>query len=159
MYCSQTTPSGGSTSDSLGGLLSQWLLGGGPVINIPIFDPGKRRQVAVRQTEADIAADQYRGTVIKAFQEVENTLINLASRRGQTANADAALRDLRAAQSVNQAQFEEGLLSQLQVLEAERSLLQSEQVALDLRYRLLDETVTLYKALGGGWPPEIPASP
>ncbi len=152
------TGRGGSSSDSLGGLLSQWLLGGGPSINIPLLDPSKKRQVAVREAEAAIASDQYRATVIKAFQEVENTLVSLASRREQAVSADAALRDLRKAQTINQAQFEEGLLSQLQVLEAERSLLQSEQVALDVQYRLLNETVTLYKALGGGWPPETPGA-
>lgn len=146
--------SGGSSSDSLGGLLNQWLLGGGPVISIPLFDPAKKRQVAVREAEFEIASDQYRSTVIKAFQEVENSLVSLESRRRQTGQADDALADLREAQRINQAQFEEGLISQLQVLESERSLMQSEQIALDLHFRQLNETVTLYKALGGGWPPE-----
>lgn len=145
------TGSGGSTSDSLGGLLNQWLLAGGPVVSIPIFNPTKERQVEVREAEAEIAADQYRSTVIKAFQEVENTLVSLTSRRDQANKAAAALADLREAQRINHAQFEEGLISQLQVLESERSLMQSEQIALDLHFRLLNETVTLYKALGGGW--------
>jgi len=152
------TGSGGSTSDSLGGLLSQWLLVGGPKISIPVFDPAKKRQVEVREAEAEIASDQYRSTVIKAFQEVENALISLESRRGQTEQAAAGLADLQEAQRINLAQFEEGLVSQLQVLESERSLMQSEQVALDLHFRLLTETVTLFKALGGGWPEEAPGN-
>ncbi|HMP88556.1 MAG TPA: efflux transporter outer membrane subunit [Kiritimatiellia bacterium] len=150
------TGSGGSSSSSLGGLLNQWLLGGGPAISIPLFDPSKKRQIEVRQAEMEIASDQYRGTVIRAFQEVENSLVNLASRRSQSEQAIAALDNLKNAQEINQIQFEEGLLSQLQVLESERSLMQSEQVVLDLHFRLLAETVMLYKALGGGWPMETP---
>ena len=153
------TGSGGSTSDSLGGLLSQWLIGGGPVIRIPLLDPAKKRQVEVREAEAEIAADQYRAAVVRALQEVENALLTLVSRRAQAENAGEALADLRAAQGINQIQFEEGLLSQLQVLESERSLLQAEQIALDLHFRRLNETVTLYKALGGGWPAETPGAP
>ena len=43
------------------------------------------------------------------------------------------------------------------MLETERSLIQAEQTRLDQHYRLLADTVTLYKALGGGWNPLDPA--
>lgn len=152
------TGSGGSTSASLGGLLNQWLIVGGPKISIPLFDPARKGQVEVREAEAEIASDQFRNTVIKAFQEVENSLITLESQRGQAEQAAAALTDLQQAQRINQIQFEEGLVSQLQVLESERSLMQSEQIVLDLHFRLLNETVTLYKAIGGGWPEDAPNS-
>jgi NodT family efflux transporter outer membrane factor (OMF) lipoprotein len=145
------TGNAGSVSGSFGDLLSQWALGGGPVITIPLFDPAKRAQVAVREAELEIASDQYRSTVVRAFQEVENTLLSLTSRADQLAKAGETLRDLRQANAINEAKFEEGLLSQLEVLESQRSLLQVEQVALDVFARRLRDMVVLYKALGGGW--------
>jgi outer membrane protein TolC len=48
--------------------------------------------------------------------------------------------------------YNEGLISQLEVLEAERSLITSEISLLLMHQQLLSDTVTLYKALGGGWP-------
>lgn len=143
--------SGGSASDSLGGLLSEWTLGIGPSINIPLFDPSKKAQVKVREADIEIAANQYRATVIRAFQETENTLINRASRADQLETAKLAVDDLRRVRDISQAKFDEGLVSQLEILETDRSLIQTEQSALEQQFRLLNDTVTLYKALGGGW--------
>lgn len=52
------------------------------------------------------------------------------------------------------AKFEMGLISQLEILDAERELFTSEKALLDLQRYMLDDTVTLFKALGGGWPEE-----
>ena len=46
-----------------------------------------------------------------------------------------------------------GLVSQLEVFETERSLLAAELALLASHQQVLADTVTLYKALGGGWAP------
>lgn len=148
------TGSGGSAGLSIGSLLSQWTAGLGPVISVPLFDPGRKAEVKIREADLKIASDQYRSTVVRAFQEVEDTLINLDSRRKQMATAQQALNDLTSVRNVSQLKFNEGLISQLEVLETERGLLQGEQTALAVRYQLLRDTVSLFKALGGGWPAE-----
>ena len=51
-----------------------------------------------------------------------------------------------------QAQLREGVVSQLQVFESERSLLAAQLALLANHQQILSDTVTLYKALGGGWP-------
>lgn len=145
------TGSGGSAGDSLGNLLSQWLLDVGPKISIPLLDPQRAAQVRVREADVRIASDQYRSTVIRAFQETENALVNRASRQGQLEIARESVADLTRVQEISQAKFDEGLLSQLEALETERGLIQAEQTALDQQARLLNDTVLLYKALGGGW--------
>jgi outer membrane protein TolC len=43
-------------------------------------------------------------------------------------------------------------VSQLEVFETERSLLSAQLALLANRQQILSDTVTLYKALGGGWP-------
>jgi NodT family efflux transporter outer membrane factor (OMF) lipoprotein len=145
------TGSAGSSSQQFSGLLNQWLVGGGPVVTMPFLDPAKKAQVQVREADLKIASDQYRGTVVRAFQEVQDALINLASRGTQLESANAALQILKDANTLTLARFEEGLLSQLEVLENERSLLQAEQVALDVHARYLNDMLVLYKAIGGGW--------
>jgi len=52
-----------------------------------------------------------------------------------------------------EAQLKEGLISQLEVFETERSLLSAELALLANHQQILSDTVTLYKALGGGWSP------
>lgn len=151
------TGSGGSASLSIGNLLSQWTAGLGPVITVPIFDPGRKAEVKVREADLKIASDQYRSVVVRAFQEVEDTLINLGSRRAQVDTAQQALNDLLAVRDISRLKFQEGLVSQLETLETERGLLQGEQTALAVRYQLLRDTVTLFKALGGGWSAVEPA--
>ncbi len=145
------TASGGIASTSLSDLLGQWLVGVGPKISIPMFDPSRKAEVRVREADLEIAADQYRGTVVKAFQEVEDTLVNLASRKSQQEMAAGAVADLRRVQAMGRAKFDEGLVSQLEVLETERGLLQGELTSLNIRYLLLGDNVALFKALGGGW--------
>ena len=90
--------------------------------------------------------------MIQAFEEVENALTNLASRREQSQALRRQITDLRDVNAQVHARLEAGLVSQLEVFESERSLLATEQSLLALEHQLLQDTVTLYKALGGGWP-------
>jgi outer membrane protein TolC len=50
-------------------------------------------------------------------------------------------------------QLAAGLISQLEVFENERSLLAAQLALLASHQQVLADTVTLYKALGGGWAP------
>jgi outer membrane protein TolC len=52
-----------------------------------------------------------------------------------------------------QAQLAAGLITQLEVFENERSLLAAQLELLASHQQVLSDTVTLYKALGGGWAP------
>ena len=45
----------------------------------------------------------------------------------------------------------EGLVSQLEVFDTDPTLLSAHQALLQLHQQILTDTVTLYKALGGGW--------
>jgi len=48
-------------------------------------------------------------------------------------------------------QLKAGMISQLDVFENERTLLEAQQALLASHQQVLADTVTLYKALGGGW--------
>jgi outer membrane protein, multidrug efflux system len=144
----------GTTSGDLSSLLQSWTLGLRPSISIPIFDPAVNARIRVSEASATVVEQEYRRTVIRAFEDVENALVNLDAHRQQRQQI-LALRDkLQRVAGEVQAQLQEGLVSQLDVLESQRSLLSAELALLSNRRQVLDDTIQLYKALGGGWPPD-----
>ena len=90
-----------------------------------------------------------------AFEEVENALTNLNSRFSQKKLLEEQVKSLERVRLQTRAKFTEGLISQLEVLDIENGLLSAENTLVETHRLLLDDTVTLYKALGGGWPQEV----
>jgi len=147
------TGSGSLVSESLKGLLTgTWALSIAPAVSMPLFDGGSRKaDVAAKQARAQVTQEVYRKTVMAAFEEVENALVNLESRQKQKAVLKEKLDGLKQVRSQTTAKFELGLISQLEVLDIERELYASEKSLLQMHRYLLDDTVSLFKALGGGW--------
>jgi NodT family efflux transporter outer membrane factor (OMF) lipoprotein len=141
-------------SSALTGLIKTWTLGLGPAIDIPLFDPSLEAQVKVNEAQTQTVSEEYRRTVITAFEEVENALVNLANRKTQKETLEKQIDTLRVVNDQVYAQLREGLVSQLEVFESERRLLEAQQDLLQLQQQLHTDTVTLYHALGGGWPKE-----
>ena len=106
------------------------------------------------ETLPAFAEEEYRKTVITAFEEVENALLNLASRKEQRRELEQQIKELQTVNAAINAQLREGIVSQLEVFESERSLLTARQALLQADHDILRDTVILYKALGGGWPRE-----
>lgn len=124
-----------------------------------LFD--RNVQVDVKLSEADlaIAREEYRKAVLTAFEEVEVSLLNINARQAQLRELQAQVADLQVVRDVQDARLREGVVSQLEVFDTERSLLGARQEILSTYQQLLMDTVTLYKALGGGWPPEKVGAP
>ena len=99
-----------------------------------------------------MAEQQYRRTVIGAFEEVENALVNLDAHRKQRIELEQQVAQLETVAQQFAGQLREGVVSQLDVFESERSLLSAQLALLANHQQLLADTVTLYKAMGGGWP-------
>jgi len=150
-----TRGGGDLASASLSSLVKSLTFGIGPSINIPIFDPSLKARVKSREASAKVSEEQYRKTVILAFQEVENALVNLGSRQLQKRELEEEVRHLRTVARQTRAQLEVGIVTQLEVLESERRLLNSNQSLLQNHQQILSDTVDLYKAMGGGWSEEM----
>jgi NodT family efflux transporter outer membrane factor (OMF) lipoprotein len=146
------TRGGGSlASASLSSFIKSFTFGIGPSVDLPIFDPSVQTRIRSSKASARTREEEYRKTVLLAFEEVERALINISSRRAQKAELEREVANLRMVARQTQQQLKVGLVSQLEVLESERRLLTSNQSLLDIHQRLLADTVTLYKAMGGGW--------
>ena len=117
-----------------------------------IFTGGARRaqtQFAKAGYEASVAG--YRQTVLNAFGEVQDDVngllvLNEAQKTQQDA-VDAARRTLDIAES----RYKGGLVSYLDVVNAQQNLLNNEQQMAVIRGQKLVTSVLLVKALGGGW--------
>jgi outer membrane protein, multidrug efflux system len=159
------TGSGGFESATLGDLFNwssrTFLLGpfAGTALNLPIFDGGRRKGNLANARaiyEEDVA--NYRQQVLVAFQEVEDNLSDLRILQDQTrTQAEAVSASSRAAQ-LSRSQYTEGAVNYLDVIDAERTVLQSQRAAVQLSGVQATSTVNLIRALGGGWG-DMPAAP
>ncbi|MEJ2590598.1 MAG: efflux transporter outer membrane subunit [Candidatus Thiodiazotropha sp.] len=145
----------GTAGFSIGDLFKAATFGLASAISFPIFDPNISARVKVADAQTKVTEEEYRRTVISAFEDVENALTNLSSRKQQQVELQAREEKLKVVSDQMKAQLHEGIASQLQVFEVERSLLDAEQQLLSNQWQILSDTVALYKSLGGGWPSEV----
>jgi multidrug efflux system outer membrane protein len=137
----------------LSDLLKTFTFGVMPSINIPILDPGVRAHVKTTEAQATVAEQEYRRTVMGAFEEVESALVNLNAHKAQRVELVQQVERLRIVADQVDAQLKEGVISQLDVFETDRSYLEAQLELVLNHQQILSDTVLLYKALGGGWPP------
>jgi NodT family efflux transporter outer membrane factor (OMF) lipoprotein len=143
----------GSAAFSAGDLLKALTINLLPSINLPVLNPAIKARIGTSQAEVKVAENGYRATVIAAYEEVENALVNLEAHRSQHEELRAQVDHLERVAAQTQAQLAAGLITQLEVFENERSLLAAQLELLASHQQVLSDTVTLYKALGGGWAP------
>jgi NodT family efflux transporter outer membrane factor (OMF) lipoprotein len=145
---------GGFASGAWGNLLNApsqlWALG--PNLLMNLFDGGRRRaQVASAHAALDQASAQYRGTVLTAFQQVEDnqSLLNhygsaLVDQQDATTASDRSLK-------VSLELYKQGADSYLDVVTAQVDALNAHLGLLSLQANQLRASVQLVRALGGGW--------
>jgi NodT family efflux transporter outer membrane factor (OMF) lipoprotein len=146
------TGRGGSASFALTDLLRTFTVGFLPSINFPLFDPSVKARIKTSEAQTEVVEQQYRRTVIGAFEDVQNALVNLDAHKKQRVELQQQVEQLKTVQQQFAGQLKEGVVSQLDVFESERSLLSAQLALLANHQQLLSDTVTLYKAMGGGWP-------
>ena len=148
------TAAGGFASPQLGDLFkwSARAWGIGALLSLPIFDGG-RREANIRRSGAqlDEAVAQYREQVLVAFRDVEDQLSALRLLADQSEAQSRAVASALRTTSLSDARYRNGLVSQLDLLDARRSELRNRRQALQVRSAQYQTTVGLVRALGGGW--------
>ena len=124
----------------------------GPRISWNLFDAGAIRQnIEIQNARQEQALIHYELTILRALEEVENALVSYAreQQRGDFI-AKAAIAAERAAELASD-QYQAGLVSFNNVLDAQRALLVLRDELARSNGTAISNLVRLYKALGGGW--------
>jgi len=143
----------GFASPQLSSLLSTGFVANGFAgITGPIFQFNQNKnRVLVEQKRTEQAQLQYEQTVIRAFADVNNALVQNSTFAEEFTRkkeqADAAIK----AFGLSKARYDYGYTSYLEVLIQENSLFDAELQVSALYQQRLNAMVNLYKSLGGGW--------
>lgn len=128
-------------------------------VSLPIFDGGAlSARVRVQQAALTQAQVTYQATVLTALKEVEDALIVLRGDRERLASLQLASEAAANAAQLARQRFDSGLVDFQTVLETQRTRLSTQDSVAGTTADISADHVRLYKALGGGWNPDVEAS-
>jgi multidrug efflux system outer membrane protein len=139
-----------------------------PQITLPIFAGGANvANLAYAKEERNLYVATYEKTIQTAFQEVSNSLLSRGTLLDQLKAQVALEAASREAYRLSDMRFQGGIDNYLAVLDSQRIFYSAQQGLITVKLSRLQNLVTLYKALGGGWnewtvtstPPVASASP
>ncbi|MFP2834490.1 efflux transporter outer membrane subunit [Citrobacter portucalensis] len=123
-----------------------------PKIDIPIFNAGRNQSnldlAEIRQQQSVV---NYEQKIQNAFKEVADALMLRQSIADQISGQQRYLDSLQITLQRARALYQNGAVSYIEVLDAERSLFATRQSLLDLNYAQQVNEIKLFAALGGGW--------
>ena len=121
------------------------------------LDVGRvRARIAATDAQAAGAMANYERAVLRAMEETENALLRLATAHEERAALTRAAQSSERAVNVSRLQFEGGTIGVLDVLAAERTRLEADDLLAQSKAREATALVGLYKTLAGGWPQRVP---
>jgi NodT family efflux transporter outer membrane factor (OMF) lipoprotein len=124
----------------------------GPSGLLTVFDAGRHRaQTAQAKAVYDEQVADYRGTVLIAYQEVEDNLAALRQLQQESVSEAAAVTATAKALQQAQYRYKAGLVTYLEVATTENTSLQAQLSNVTIQQRRMSASVLLVKALGGGW--------
>ncbi len=126
----------------------------GPSVTLPIFQGGTNlARLDQAESQYQQMLESYQQTILQAFREVADLLTSISLRAEQLTWHREQLAAAQTAVKLAEVRYRKGLVTYLDVLDAQRTALAAEtQLVLIERTRLV-EMVGLFKALGGGWEP------
>ena len=138
----------------------------GPSVSTRLFDRRQLRENLVVQSERqEQAARSYETAVLRALQEVEDSLTDLAQEQVRRGHLAAAASAAQQAADLSLQLYNTGLRDFRDVLDAQRSLLTLQDSLASSDTAVSNDLVRLFKALGGGWsattmlPEQVRSSP
>ena len=123
-----------------------------PQLLLPIFDYGRNSaNLESAKVAREIAVAQYEKAVQTGFREVADALAGRATLGEQLRAQNGQLAAEQTRMQLTDLRFKHGAASAFEVLDAQRSLFAAQQAAVQVQVQQVQNLVTLYKVLGGGW--------
>lgn len=124
----------------------------GPSAFLPLFEGGLlNAQLAKSVALWREATENYRAVVLQGFQQVENGLSNMNLLTQQDIQQQAAVREALHTQSLAFDLYQGGAVNFLEVIVDQTAALAAEQAEVFIKVNQLHASVSLIRALGGGW--------
>lgn len=124
----------------------------GPKISWPFFNYGRlTNNVRIEDARFQQLLVNYRSTVLKAAQEVEDALTGFLHSQDVLTFQEGAVMAAKRSAEISVVQYREGAVDYQRVLDAQRSLLQQQNALVQTKSTLAIDLIALHKALGGGW--------
>jgi multidrug efflux system outer membrane protein len=119
---------------------------------MPIFEGGANKsRLEAAKSEYEVALAEYRQTLLVALREVEDSLVDLQGLVKSRSALEAALASAKDTRQLTQERYDEGLTSYLDVVNADRTVLQIRLSIAVVDAQQHISLAALAKALGGGW--------
>jgi NodT family efflux transporter outer membrane factor (OMF) lipoprotein len=121
-------------------------------LTAPIFQGGQlmHQERAAKAAYVE-AAEQYRGTVLTAFQNVADALVALDQDARALQAAATAEQAAKTALDLSQLQLKHGYIGTFELLAAQQAYQQARIALAQAEANRFADTAALYQALGGGW--------
>ncbi|MEW6341312.1 MAG: efflux transporter outer membrane subunit [Pseudomonadota bacterium] len=124
----------------------------GPSISLPVFEGGALvANLHLSQAQQQQAALDYRKAVLMALRDVDNALAVYRTDQARRASLGDSVAAQQAAFELARDSYRKGLVTFINVLDAERQLSDAQQQYAQGTMQVSTDLVALYKALGGGW--------
>jgi multidrug efflux system outer membrane protein len=125
----------------------------GPTLSWPLLDLGRvKGRTDLANARRDEARAQYSAAVLRAVEETETALVSYDRAHARLALLQDAVQSSTRAAELAQQRFEAGLTDFLQVLDAQRTLIDAENQLAQGHTAAASALVAVYKAIGGTWP-------
>lgn len=148
---------GSATSVSSGNLFSGGASQAAGVLGLRwrLFDFGRiNAQIEQAKGQEAEALAGYRLAVLRATEDVENAFSTLVKREDQASILAQGVDSLSRARMVSFAAYQKGVVSLIEVLQADENLLRASDIRAQAQTESARAAVAAFKALGGGWQPQ-----
>jgi multidrug efflux system outer membrane protein len=118
----------------------------------PLFEFGRnKKRVEIERALTEQALYEYEFTVITAFQEVEDALVEISTLKQEMQARRDHVAAAQNAQFLSGERYDKGVTSYLEIIESQRQAFDAQLNLSQTTQQLFNAYVKLYKALGGGW--------
>ncbi len=151
---SRNTQSGGQSGSGFSDLFESdsFEFFGGPAFRWNLFNYGRiTNRVRIEDAILQQLIVNYEDTVIRAHQEVEDSLVGFLRKQEEAAFLLGSVQASQRSVDLSLLQYKEGLVDYQRVLDTQRFLTDQQDVWTTTRGDVILNLIGMYKAMGGGW--------
>ncbi len=129
----------------------QWRLNGGPIIDIPLWSPKRKTQLAIDQQKLKILELEWKKTILNAVRDIESALINHQSLIENLAISENLKEEQFKVYKLTEHKYHAGLISKIDLLKKYNEYEQARRNAISIKLSSFLSFIQLAKSLGINW--------